>query len=259
MDAEDLAAAISGNGSDAGHPYYPLGAAVPGYVVNSLPAPSLVTTFAVGCGVILASSSALVRKSRPGIPRGELAAALWFVLCGFIHFFFEGLFSRCTLRPAMPHTAAGYFAYNFDRTGSRTDLFGQLWKEYALSDSRYMTQDAFVVCMETITAVFWGPLSFVCAYTIAMDHPLRYPLQCIISLGQLYGDVLYYGTNIFDGAVSGLVFCRPEAVYFWAYYVLLNAFWIVIPLFLIIQSVGRIVVLLSRLEELERMQGKKHI
>lgn len=43
--------------------------------------------------------------------------------------------------------------YNHHRMGSRTDLFGQLWKEYALSDSRYLTSDPFVLCMETITAV----------------------------------------------------------------------------------------------------------
>ena len=37
--------------------------------------------------------------------------------------------------------------------GGAQDLFGQLWKEYALSDSRYLTSDPFVLCMETITAV----------------------------------------------------------------------------------------------------------
>ena len=33
------------------------------------------------------------------------------------------------------------------------DLFGQMWKEYSLSDSRYLTSDPFVLCMESITAV----------------------------------------------------------------------------------------------------------
>lgn len=41
--------------------------------------------------------------------------------------------------------------------GRMQDLYGQLWKEYALSDSRYLTQDAFVLCMETVTAA--SPLS----------------------------------------------------------------------------------------------------
>lgn len=55
---------------------------------------------------------------------------------GTIHFFFEG-----------------YFALNHTRMGPAQDLFGQLWKEYALSDSRYLTSDPFVLCMESITAV----------------------------------------------------------------------------------------------------------
>lgn len=53
----------------------------------------------------------------------------------------------------------GYFAYNFRRMGGMQDLYGQLWKEYALSDSRYLTQDAFVLCMETVTAV-----SHICVF-----------------------------------------------------------------------------------------------
>lgn len=58
---------------------------------------------------------------------------------GTIHLFFEG-----------------YFAYNHSRMGPAQDLFGQLWKEYSMSDSRYLTSDPFVLCMETITAVSKG-------------------------------------------------------------------------------------------------------
>ena len=57
---------------------------------------------------------------------------------GTIHFFFEG-----------------YFAFNHTRMAPATDIFGQMWKEYANSDSRYLTSDPFVLCMETVTAV--GP------------------------------------------------------------------------------------------------------
>ena len=48
---------------------------------------------------------------------------------------------------------AGYFALNHTRMPGMTDFFGQLWKEYAFSDSRYLTSDPFVLCMETVTAV----------------------------------------------------------------------------------------------------------
>lgn len=84
--------------------------------------------------------------------------------------------------------------------------------------------------METVTAVCWGPLSLVIAAMIAVDHPLRFPLQGVVSLGQLYGDVLYYGTSAFDYAVYGVGCSRPEGRYFWGYFVFLNAFWIAIPL-----------------------------
>lgn len=121
--------------------------------------------------------------------------------------------------------------------GSRTDLFGQLWKEYALSDSRYMTRDSFVVCLESVTAYLWGPLSFLCAYYITIGHSIRHPLQLIISLGQLYGLILYYGTCAFEELVHGVILSRPERFYYCVYYVFCNAFWLFIPGYLIYQSV----------------------
>lgn len=43
--------------------------------------------------------------------------------------------------------------YNHSYMPSRQDFFGQLWKEYALSDSRYMSVDPLVLCMESWTVV----------------------------------------------------------------------------------------------------------
>lgn len=42
-------------------------------------------------------------------------------------------------------------------------------------------------------------------------------------MGQLYGDALYYATSFFDHAVNGISYSRPEAVYFWFYFVGCNA------------------------------------
>lgn len=47
----------------------------------------------------------------------------------------------------------GYFSYNHANMPGKQDFFGQLWKEYSFSDSRYLTSDPFVLCMETVTAV----------------------------------------------------------------------------------------------------------
>jgi hypothetical protein len=69
------------------------------------------------------------------VPRQD-AHALIHDTAGTIHTFFEG-----------------YFAYNGGKMAGHSDLFGQLWKEYAKSDSRYLTWDPFTLCMEATTAV----------------------------------------------------------------------------------------------------------
>lgn len=118
------------------HPYYPLEVEIVGYLANKWGTVELLTIFTAGLVAIFSATYAMVKRLRPNASTGDLSAIMWFVLCGCIHSFFEG-----------------YFAYNFRRMGGANDLFGQLWKEYALSDSRYLTQDAFVLCMETVTAV----------------------------------------------------------------------------------------------------------
>jgi len=136
-----------------------------------------------------------------------------------------------TIKGGFIHTLIeGYYSLTFLTIHQRHDLLAQMWKVYSLSDSRYLTQNAFVLCMKSITAIFWGPLSFLVASLIVKGHPLRYPLQTVLSLGQLYGEVLYYATNVFDEFVYGVSYSRPEAEVFWGLYVFLNAFWIVIPL-----------------------------
>lgn len=42
-------------------------------------------------------------------------------------------------------------------------------------------------------------------------------------MGQVYGDVLYYGTSLFDEE-----YCRPEGYYFWFYYFFFNFIWMVV-------------------------------
>ncbi|KAL1302725.1 hypothetical protein AAFC00_003079 [Neodothiora populina] len=203
------------------HPYYPLEVEITGYLANEWSVPALLGAFSTGCAVIFGMTYIIIRRVQPRMPVHEVLTVMWFVLSGSIHLFFEG-----------------YYALNQARMGELQTLFGQLWKEYALSDSRYLTQNAFVLCMESMTAICWGPLSFVVASMIAIQHPLRHPLQAMVSLGQIYGDVLYYATSLFDHYYLGITYSRPEAYYFWGYYFLMNFFWIVIPGILLYNSVS---------------------
>ncbi|KAG0649132.1 Delta(8)-Delta(7) sterol isomerase [Hyphodiscus hymeniophilus] len=196
------------------HPFYPPGIHLSGgkFVPNDWDVLTLVAEFIGGWVVIAAVTLLATKKMNPRLKGTDQALVLWFVLCGSIHLFFEG-----------------YFMVNHTRMASMTDFFGQLWKEYSLSDSRYMFSDPFVLCMESITAVAWGPLSFLTAYLIISDSAFRHPLQALVSTGQFYGDALYYLTSLSDHYYAGKAFYRPEPYYFWFYFVFMNAFWIIVP------------------------------
>jgi hypothetical protein len=72
------------------HPYYPLGTVLPDYVANTISVPGLLACFAAGSGGILLSAYLIVKTTSRPLTFGQTLAMLWFVLCGFIHFFFEG-------------------------------------------------------------------------------------------------------------------------------------------------------------------------
>ncbi|KAJ5259299.1 hypothetical protein N7478_012280 [Penicillium angulare] len=116
------------------HPYYPLGVNIVGYAPNQSPVLELLALASGGCTLLLGLTFAVASHVRPALRMADRIAILWFVLSGTLHCFFEG-----------------YFMLNHKHMASAQDLFGQLWKEYALSDSRYMTSDTLVLCMETIT------------------------------------------------------------------------------------------------------------
>ncbi|KAG9298437.1 hypothetical protein G9A89_008701 [Geosiphon pyriformis] len=151
------------------HPYYPRNLVLPDYVAPTLSMPYILSIFFIAFfTVILASSLILfVGSQSKKLNRLDKLAFLWFVVCGCIHTFFEG-----------------YFATFHETMQGDNALLGQLWKEYALSDSRYLSSDPFVVNMERITAAIWGPLSFATAFAIYQQWPSRYVLQLLDAANQ---------------------------------------------------------------------------
>ncbi len=194
------------------HPYYPLDAAIANWTENEWSVPALLTVFFGTCAVLFTSTYFIAKRVDRTLTPGELSIIMWFVLSGGIHLFFEG-----------------YYATFYKTLAAKQTIIGQLWKEYAFSDSRYLSNNAFVLCMETVTAVCWGPGCLATAALIMLRHPLRYPIQMIVSMGQFYGVVLYYATSIFDHEVNGVTYNRPESFYYWFYFVFMNGFWFVIP------------------------------
>ncbi|PHH79023.1 hypothetical protein CDD82_2716 [Ophiocordyceps australis] len=199
------------------HPYYPLGVSIPNYKPNTLDTRIIIAAFITACSMILVPALIFLRRARSSLSTRDAATAMWFMLCGFIHVVVEGSF-------VLHHVA------------DSSTILSQLWKEYSLSDSRYLTRDAFMVCMETITAFAWGPLSFLLVHFILDAHPARHFVQTVISLGQMYGVVLYYAIFVHDNVVRGIEYSRPEKRYLYGYMVLANSFWLVIPALMLVQS-----------------------
>ncbi|CAG8561754.1 9459_t:CDS:2 [Paraglomus brasilianum] len=217
------------------HPFYPQDLKFPNYVPSSYSAFETFSIFFGALSVIVFPSLYLILNRTSVAPRNK-AIFIWFAVCACIHLVLEG-----------------YFAY-FHATMAEDDtILGQLWKEYSLSDSRYLTSDPLVVCMERVTAVsieieagsvfiylkvktfiliFGGPLSIFTCLAIYFNWPSRHVLQLTTSIIHLYGDVLYYWTTIFQGSPHS----RPEAYYYWFYFIFINSIWVIIPTLLTIES-----------------------
>ncbi|OAR02486.1 hypothetical protein LLEC1_05296 [Akanthomyces lecanii] len=198
----------------ASHPYYPLDAVLSGYEPNAVALPRVLGLFGSIAGAVVLITYAIASRRQPALRSLDCFAASWFALC--------------------------YFIYFKGKLVSQHTLFAMLWKEYALSDSRYLTGDLFTLCIETITVLAWGPLSLLTALAIILDSPSRHFLQVLICMAHLYGVLLYYSTNWVDYRFSGVSYSRPEFLYYWVYYVGFNAPWFFVPLGLLYDSWSRI-------------------
>ncbi|KAG6003133.1 hypothetical protein E4U21_002331 [Claviceps maximensis] len=192
------------------HPYYPSTASIPTYQPNASSLPSVLITFAAIVAVVTGVAYWQATRSRLHLQALDKCAVVWFALC--------------------------YFVYNRTTIAQQQTIFAQLWKEYALSDSRYLTLDVFTVCIEFITVFAWGPLCWLTLFAILRGSPFRHILQVIVCTAHLYGVALYYGTNWGDYRASGVSYSRPEVLYYWVYYIGLNAPWAVMPIVLLLDS-----------------------
>ncbi|XP_064593185.1 3-beta-hydroxysteroid-Delta(8),Delta(7)-isomerase [Zonotrichia leucophrys gambelii] len=206
------------------HPYWPRALALPGYVAGARPGWQCAGAVAAAAAVLFALGWALggtgggTKGGAKGVAKRSPARRLvlgWFLVCAGIHGVLEG-----------------YFSLRHRELPADTGLLADVWKEYAKADSRYMTSDDFTVAMETVTAWAWGPLSFLTFLALLRQHPARYILQLVVSLGQLYGDILYFATE----ARAGWAHSDPHPFYFWGYFVGLNGLWVLVPALLMLDA-----------------------
>lgn len=192
--------------------YYPPGINLPGLIPAELPPSTILCYFFIPVLVLIYAAYQFSGRQRFGLTKTERITFVWFLLCSLIHTFFEG-----------------YYVINSAQIGSRTELFAQIWKEYAKSDSRYLTNDSTVLAIEMLTCSIMGSLSLLCCWYILRKNTRQYTLQLFISTGQLYGVLIYYLAAGFES----FAFCSPKPLHFWGYFVGTNAFWVFMPLWVI--------------------------
>ncbi|KAL4858675.1 3-beta-hydroxysteroid-Delta(8) [Chlorella vulgaris] len=201
------------------HPYFPLDLHLPDYVPLQVDFDYILGIFFLAIVVISGSTWKLSGRHKH-LSTAERVLACWFMVTGAIHFVIEGWVVA----------KADFYK---DASGN---YLSDTWKEYSKADSRYASRDTFIIAMEAITAFLWGPLCPLLVHGIFSVKPWRYTLMTIISVGQIYGDVLYFGTCFLEGFIHS----RPEPLYFWFYFVIVNAIWIVVPFLCIGHAWGKI-------------------
>ncbi|KAI8341432.1 putative EBP domain protein [Chlamydoabsidia padenii] len=192
------------------HPYYPQHLILEHYEPNQR---SMLYLLLVVGGILGSISVGSVymasRLNRPGSFYFG-----WFIICGLLHCCFES-----------------YWLWYHDDLLFRTDLFAELWKEYAHGDSRYLTSDPLVMTLETITVFIWGPLCFLSAWTWWKGSRGHLLYQLLASVGHLFSCSLYFILDMPD-----FINCDPHPFYFWIYFVAFNTPWIIIPCLLIYRN-----------------------
>ncbi|XP_022888029.1 probable 3-beta-hydroxysteroid-Delta(8),Delta(7)-isomerase [Olea europaea var. sylvestris] len=190
-----------------GHPYIPRDLKLPGYVPVSLSQSTIISVF--GISSLLVISFMWILSGRfPKMSKTERRLMCWWIFTGLTHIILEG-----------------YFVFSPEFYKEKTSFYpAEVWKEYSKGDSRYAARDSCVVTVEGITAVLEGPASLLAVYAIATKKSYRYTLQLSISLGQLYGTAVYFITSYLEGDNFA-----ASMYHYYAYYIIANASWVVIP------------------------------
>ncbi|KAL2642304.1 hypothetical protein R1flu_009891 [Riccia fluitans] len=203
---------------DSPHPYSPASLELPGFVPQQMSWEFILGIFTIFTLIVFVGGYSLTGRVK-SLSKLDRLIVCWWLFTGTIHCFVEGYFVF----------APDYYKLN------PTNYLAELWKEYGKGDSRYPARDTTIVLIEGITAVVEGPASLLAAYAIVKNKPYAHALQVATSIGQVYGDTLYFLTAYFTEEKLDV-----GPLYFWGYFVFMNMFWMVVPFLVACRSWGYI-------------------
>ncbi|CAN7098999.1 hypothetical protein BRARA_F01429 [Brassica rapa] len=180
---------------EAAHPYVPRDLKLPGYVPISMSMSSILSVYLASSLFVVSLVWFLFGRKKAKLHKLLMC---WWAFSGLTHLVLEGYF---------------VFSPEFFKDNTSSYL-AQVWKEYSKGDSRYAGRDSAVVAVEGITAVIEGPASLLAVYAIAKGKSYSYVLQLAISLGQLYGCLVYFITAFLEGDNFA-----TSSFYYYSYYI----------------------------------------
>ena len=173
----------------------------------------------IGCGVFLAAI--LTGGAWPkGMSGSEGRIAMWYLMNGaFIHITMDGL------------------------TGGWHHLH-LLNEHYCRLDKRFLEDEAVSWMITQIELFVMAPLCILTYRAILNNSRLRYALEITTSLCQLWGAVIFFGSEVLNKfpnvpVDSQFLFSFHHCLYFWFGFGA-NLIWVVIPLIFIIRSFNAI-------------------
>ena len=215
--AEADAAALAAQAA-LDHRYYPPGLSIPSFVPNSMSPLECITTFLSTSLIALAAFHSAARQLNPELGWKDGLCACWFAFCAGIHAVLEGYW----VFRAISGTGVARYA----------DVLAQVWKEAALGDSRYAAaSDDALICHELVTVVLLAPLCAVTAVLFARGSPRRWAAALLASSAHVFSVALYFvGAGCQEWVRGGgFSYSRPEAMYYWGYFVGSNITWGIVP------------------------------
>ncbi|KAL6996981.1 cholestenol Delta-isomerase [Sarracenia purpurea var. burkii] len=195
------------------HPYVPKDLDLPGFVPGFLSQSTILGVYGLS-SLLVVSLVWFLTGRLSKFQKIDRLLVCWWLFTGLTHMILEG-----------------YFVFSPEFFKEKTSCYlAEVWKEYSKGDSRYAARDSGVVAVEGITAVLEGPACLLAVYAIAAGKSYSIILQLVISLGQLYGTAVYFITSYLEGDHFA-----ASLYYYYAYYIVANASWVVIPTLIIIR------------------------
>ncbi|KAH9891568.1 Emopamil-binding protein [Cubamyces lactineus] len=180
---------------------------------------SLAFVTAVGIAAYIAAKSLLPKNAS----WQDRVTFIWLAFDGIIHYTLEGSFVYYSLFGKQVNTSSGPMA--------------QMWKEYALADSRWGTADPTIVSLELLTVFGVGTMCFYVLKQLIQRDPARHYWIIVLSTSEIYGGWMTFCPEWLTGSPS---LDTSNALYLWVYLVFMNIIWVFVPLWLMYDSYGHI-------------------